>query len=83
MGETLTRALEVAIANEDRKAILVDLGELLEKHMGNVEQGIVFTAGAPSVDSLFCRSRGTRRIYDHARITSARRYSEQQGAFRR
>ncbi|HEY2732361.1 MAG TPA: tetratricopeptide repeat protein, partial [Polyangiales bacterium] len=34
VGETLTRALDVAVANDDRKAILVDLGELLFKNMG-------------------------------------------------
>jgi tetratricopeptide (TPR) repeat protein len=65
MGETLTRALEVAIANEDRKAILVDLGELLEKHMGNVEQGIVFYRRALEVDSLFLPAlEALERIYD-------------------
>src|SRR6201999_2621546 len=32
VGETLQRALDVAVANDDRKMILVDLGELLEKN---------------------------------------------------
>ncbi len=42
VGETLTRALDVAVANEDRKAILADLGELLERNMGQAEQGIAY-----------------------------------------
>src|SRR6185369_330707 len=33
VGETLTLAMNVAAANEDRKAILVDMGELLFKNM--------------------------------------------------
>ncbi|MCA9595363.1 MAG: tetratricopeptide repeat protein [Myxococcales bacterium] len=52
MGETLTRALDVAVANEDRKAILVDLGELLHKHMGQADQGIAFYKRALEVDPL-------------------------------
>ena len=70
MGETLTRALEVAVANEDRKAILVDLGELLGKHMGNVEQGIVFYRRALETDALYLPAlEALERIYDHAPIT--------------
>ena len=50
VGETLTRALDVAVANEDRKAILVDLGELLYKNMGQADQGIAFYKRALEVD---------------------------------
>jgi tetratricopeptide (TPR) repeat protein len=53
MGETLTRALDVAVANEDRKAILVDLGELLEKHMSQPDQGISFYKRSLEVDPLY------------------------------
>ncbi len=50
VGEMLTGALDVAVASEDRKAILVDLGELLEKHMGQVDQGIPYYKRALEVD---------------------------------
>ncbi len=65
MGETLTRALDVAVANEDRKAILVDLGELLDKHMSQTDQGISFYKRALEVDSLFLPAlEALERIYD-------------------
>lgn len=65
MGETLTRALDVAVANEDRKAILCDLGELLEKHMSQVEQGITFYKRALEVDPLYLPAlEALERIYD-------------------
>jgi golgin subfamily B member 1 len=65
MGETLTRALDIAVANEDRKAILVDLGELLEKHMGQPEQGITFYKRSLEVDRLFLPALDAlERIYD-------------------
>ncbi len=65
MGETLTRALDVAVANEDRKAILVDLGELLDKHMNQNDQGVVFYKRALEVDSLYLPAlEALERIYD-------------------
>ncbi len=65
MGETLTRALDVAVANEDRKAILVDLGELLDKHMSQTDQGITFYKRALEVDALFLPAlEALERIYD-------------------
>ena len=65
MGETLTRALDVAVANEDRKAILVDLGDLLEKHLGQLDQGITFYKRALEVDPHFLPAlEALERIYD-------------------
>ncbi len=52
VGETLQRALDVAVSNEDRKMILVDMGELLERNMGQVETGIGYYRRALEVDPL-------------------------------
>lgn len=65
MGETLTRALDVAVANDDKKVILCDLGELLEKHMSQADQGITFYKRALDVDPLFLPAlEALERIYD-------------------
>jgi tetratricopeptide (TPR) repeat protein len=65
MGETLTRALDVAVANEDKKVILCDLGDLLEKHMNQSDQGITFYKRALDVDPLFLPAlEALERIYD-------------------
>ena len=65
MGETLTRALDVAVANDDKKVILCDLGELLEKHMNQADQGITFYKRALDVDGLFLPAlEALERIYD-------------------
>ncbi len=65
VGETLTRALDVAVANEDRKAILVDLGELLFKNMGQPDQGIAFYKRALEVDPLYVPAlTALERIYE-------------------
>ncbi|MBN1609972.1 MAG: tetratricopeptide repeat protein [Polyangiaceae bacterium] len=74
VGETLTRALEIGVANDDRKAILVDLGELLDKHMGQPEQGISFYRRALEVDPLYLPAlESLERIYegqqDHAQLS--------------
>jgi tetratricopeptide (TPR) repeat protein len=53
VGEELTRALNVAVANDDRKAILQDLGELLHKNMGQLDQGLSFYKRALEVDALY------------------------------
>ncbi|MGH7294521.1 MAG: tetratricopeptide repeat protein, partial [Polyangiaceae bacterium] len=42
MGATLTRALDVASADIDRKEILNDLGELLDSQMSQTEQAISY-----------------------------------------
>jgi len=65
VGETLTRALDVAVANEDRKAILVDLGELLFRNMNQSDQGIAFYKRALEVDPLYLPAlTALERIYD-------------------
>jgi tetratricopeptide (TPR) repeat protein len=50
MSETLHQALNVAVANDDRKMILVDLGQLLEKHMQERDQGVSFFRRALEID---------------------------------
>jgi tetratricopeptide (TPR) repeat protein len=51
MGDTLYKALNVAVSNDDRKVILVDLGQLLEKHMQDREQGINHYRRALEIDA--------------------------------
>ncbi|MGC4089575.1 MAG: tetratricopeptide repeat protein [Polyangiaceae bacterium] len=65
VGETLTRAYDVAVANDDRKVVLVELGELLEKNMGQLEQGIAYYKRALEVDPLFLPGLSAlERIYE-------------------
>ena len=64
-----TRALDVAVANEDRKEILVDLGELLDKHMSQTDQGIGYYKRALEVDPLL--PAGARRARAHLRRARA------------
>jgi tetratricopeptide (TPR) repeat protein len=67
MGEELTRALDVAVANDDRKAILHDLGELLERNMGQGEQGITFYKRALEVDPYYLPTlEALERIYQES-----------------
>jgi tetratricopeptide (TPR) repeat protein len=51
MGDTLYKALNVAVSVDDRKMILVDLGHLLEKHMQDREQGINHYRRALEIDA--------------------------------
>jgi tetratricopeptide (TPR) repeat protein len=53
MGQTLTRALEVATNDLDRKEVLNDLGELLEAHMQQTDQAISYFQRALEVDPQF------------------------------
>src|SRR6185369_9208854 len=65
VGETLQRALDVAVANDDRKMILVDLGELLDKNMSQQDQGIAYYKRALEIDSLYLPALSAlERIYD-------------------
>ncbi len=65
VGETLQAALNVAVASDDRKAILVDMGELLERNMGQVDAGIVYYRRALEVDALFLPALDAlERIYE-------------------
>ena len=53
VGDTLTRAYDVAVANEDRKVVLLELGELLERNMAQPEQGISYYRRALEIDPLY------------------------------
>src|SRR5262249_7374615 len=53
MGATLTRALDVANNDIDRKERLNDLGELLDSAMSQTEQAITYCQRALEVDSQF------------------------------
>ncbi len=65
VGETLQRALDVAVANDDRKMILVDLGELLDKNMGQTDQGIEYYKRALEIDANYVPALSAlERIYD-------------------
>lgn len=65
VGETLQRALDVVASNEDRKAILVDMGELLERNLGQVDAGIGYYRNALAVDALFLPAlEALERIYE-------------------
>ncbi|MEJ7733906.1 MAG: tetratricopeptide repeat protein, partial [Polyangiaceae bacterium] len=50
-GQTLSSALNVAVTDTDRKEILTELGEVLERNMGETEQGLGFYKRALDVDS--------------------------------
>lgn len=50
-GATLTNALNVAVTDVDRKEINTELGEVLEKRMNDVEQGLAFYKRALDVDA--------------------------------
>ncbi|MCC6214783.1 MAG: tetratricopeptide repeat protein [Polyangiaceae bacterium] len=65
MGETLTAALNIAAASEDRKAILYDLGELLDRNMGQVDQGLPYYKQSLEVDPHYLPAlEALERIYD-------------------
>ncbi len=51
-GQTLTRALDVATTDLDRKEILTDLGELLERQMNEVDQALGHYTRALEIDPL-------------------------------
>ena len=53
MGATLTRALDVATNDLDRKEVLNDLGELLESQMQQTDQAITYFQRALEVDPHF------------------------------
>ena len=64
MGATLTRALDVATNDLDRKEILNDLGELVESQMQQTEQAISYFQRALEVDPHFLPSlENLERIY--------------------
>jgi tetratricopeptide (TPR) repeat protein len=49
-GQTLQQALDVAVTDVDRKEILTEMGEVLERRMGEVDQGLGFYKRALDVD---------------------------------
>src|SRR4051812_5818318 len=49
-GAKLTEALAVAVIDVDRKEILTELGEVLERHMNEVDQGLGYYKRALDVD---------------------------------
>ncbi len=68
VGETLQRALDVAVANDDRKAILFDLGELLHKHMGQPDQGLAYYRRSLEVDPHYLPPLGAlEQVYEDSK----------------
>jgi tetratricopeptide (TPR) repeat protein len=64
MGATLTRALDVATNDLDRKEVLNDLGELLDAQMQQTEQAITYFQRALEVDAHFVPAiENLERIY--------------------
>jgi tetratricopeptide (TPR) repeat protein len=64
MGATLTRALDVATNDFDRKEVLNDLGELLESQMQQTEQAVSYFQRALEVDAHFLPAlENLERIY--------------------
>ncbi|MGO9714610.1 MAG: tetratricopeptide repeat protein [Polyangiaceae bacterium] len=64
LGSTLTRALDVAVTDLDRKEILSELGELLDTHMSQTDQAIVYFNRALEVDAAFIPAlENLERIY--------------------
>ena len=65
LGETLTRALDVAVADDDRKEILTELGELLDRQMNQTDQGLAYYQRALEVDPHYLPAlEALERIYD-------------------
>jgi tetratricopeptide (TPR) repeat protein len=64
LGATLTRALEVAITDLDRKEILTELGELLDSQMSQTDQALTYFQRALDVDAAFLPAlENLERIY--------------------
>lgn len=64
-GQMLKKAEEVAVANDDRKAILGDLGDLLYRHMEQPDQAIPYYKRALEVDGGYMPALNSlERIYE-------------------
>jgi len=64
LGATLTRALDVAVSDTDRKEILTELGELLDVQMGQTDQAVTYFIRALEVDGQFVPAiENLERIY--------------------
>jgi golgin subfamily B member 1 len=62
VGETLQRALDVAVSNDDRKAIQFEMGELLHKHMNQPDQGLAFYRRALDIDPYYLPPLGALEV---------------------
>lgn len=49
--QTLHQAEQAAVKNEDRKMVYVDLGDLLRKHVNEVDQSVAYYKRALAIDS--------------------------------
>ena len=64
LGATLTRALDVAVSDVDRKEILTELGELLDSQMSQTDQAVTYFQRALEVDPQFIPAiENLERIY--------------------
>ena len=64
-GQMLNKALEVAVHNDDRKAILGDIGDLLYRHMEQSDQAIPYYKRALEVDGGYMPALSAlERIYE-------------------
>ena len=64
LGATLTRALEVAVTDTDRKELLTELGELLDAQMSQTDQALSYFQRALDVDAAFLPAlENLERIY--------------------
>ncbi len=64
-GQMLNKALDAAVANDDRKAILGDIGDLLYRHMGQTDQAITYYKRALEVDGGYMPALSSlERIYE-------------------
>ncbi len=64
-GQMLNKALEVAVQNDDRKSILGDLGDLLNRHMEQPDQAIPYYKRALEVDGGYMPALSAlERIYE-------------------
>jgi tetratricopeptide (TPR) repeat protein len=79
-GETLTAARAVAVSDTDRKEILTELGEVIERVTGDVDQGLSYYKMALDVDPLHLPAlEALERIYRSAAEQRARRRPHPQG----
>ncbi|MBX3191757.1 MAG: tetratricopeptide repeat protein [Labilithrix sp.] len=64
LGATLTRALDVAVSDVDRKEIQTELGELLDSQMNQTDQAVTYFNRALEVDPQFIPAiENLERIY--------------------
>lgn len=65
VGLMLNKALEVAVANEDRKAILADLGDVLYRNLDQADQAIPYYRRSLEIDGGYAPALSAlERIYE-------------------